>query len=104
VDVAESLNVPLSAAIGEVRRELERAMLEGSDSEVAFRAGAIEFEFTVGFERTADADAGVRVWVVSLGGKAGLQHTETNRLKVTLTPVNREDEDEDLVIRSTRSG
>ena len=44
------------------------------------------------------------VWVVSLGGKAGLQHTETNRLKVTLTPVNREDEDEDLVIRSTRSG
>src|SRR3954451_8580757 len=81
--------VPLSAAIGEVRRELAKAIEEGRDSPVAFRAGPVELEFTVAFDRTVGGDAGVRVWVLSIGTRAEATRTETNRLKVTLTPVDR---------------
>jgi hypothetical protein len=94
----ETPQVSLSSAIGEVRRQLAIAIEEGGDSDVAFRAGPVELEFTVGFERTAGADAGVRVWVVSVGAKGEVQQTQTNRLTVTLTPVRRGD---DQLIRST---
>jgi hypothetical protein len=94
--VSESVtsNVPLSAAISEVRRELVRAIEEGTDSPVAFRAGPVELEFSVEFETTAGGEAGVKVWVVSVGGKAERTRSETNRLKVTLTPVNRQGGDQ----------
>ena len=87
-------NVPLSAAISEVRRELARAIEEGADSPVAFRAGPVELEFCVEFATTAGGEAGVQVWVVSVGGRAERTSTETNRLKVTLTPVNRQGGDQ----------
>ena len=91
--------VPLSAAIGEVRRELAKAIEEGRDSPVAFRAGPVELEFTVAFDRTVGGDAGIRVWVLSAGTKGEATWSETNRLKVTLTPVDREGHDQ--VIGST---
>ena len=97
----QALQVPLSAAIGEVRRELARAIEEGRDSPIAFRAGPVELEFTVAFDRTVGGDAGVRVWVVSVGTKGEARWSETNRLKVTLTPVDREGHDR--LIGSTAS-
>ena len=89
----EANQVPLSAAIGEVRRELAKAIEEGRDSPVAFRAGPVELEFTVAFDRTVGGDAGVRVWVISMGTKGEATWSETNRLKVTLTPVDRQGRD-----------
>jgi hypothetical protein len=89
----QAQQVPLSAAIGEVRRELAKAIEEGRDSPVAFRAGPVELEFTVAFDRTVGGDAGVRVWVLSIGTRAEATRTETNRLKVTLTPVDRQGHD-----------
>src|SRR4051794_31417930 len=97
----EASDVLLSAAISEVRHELAIAIEEGRDSEVAFRAGPVELEFTVGFERTAGGDGGIRVWVVSVGGRGELQSSQTNRLKVTLTPVDRQGNDR--LIGSTAS-
>jgi Trypsin-co-occurring domain 2 len=85
--------VRLSAAIAEVRRELSVAIEEGKDSAVAFRAGPIELEFEVAFDSTTGADASVRVWVVSLGAKGETHRSSTNRLKVTLTPVDRQGKD-----------
>lgn len=90
----QAWQVPLSAAIGEVRRELVKAIEEGRDSPIAFRAGPVELEFTVGFDRTVGGDAGVHVWVVSVGAKGETTSSETNRLKVTLTPVNRQGGDQ----------
>ena len=92
-DAGALSGVRLSAAIGELRRELATAIEEGSDSEIAFRAGPIELEFEVAFSNTVGADAGVRVWVVSVGAKGEVQRAATNRLKVTLTPVDRQGQD-----------
>jgi hypothetical protein len=83
------IGVGLADAIGTVRRELEAAIEAGLSSDVAFRAGSIELEFEVVFERTVSGDAGVRVWVVSVGGAGATSTSRTNRLKVILTPIDR---------------
>jgi hypothetical protein len=93
MDEDQAWRVPLSAAIGEVRRQLAEAIDEGRDSPVAFRAGPVELEFAVAFDRTVGSDAGVRVWVVSIGARGEATSSETNRLKVTLTPVDRDGRD-----------
>jgi hypothetical protein len=85
--------VKLSDAIEQVRVELERAIVAGTDSQVAFRAGPVELEFQVAFEATGSADAGVRVWVLSAGAKAQATRSTTHRLKVTLTPADRQGKD-----------
>lgn len=81
--------VSLAEAIERVRSELERAARAGAGSSIAFKPESVELEFDVVFEATAGADAGVRVWVVSLGAKAEASHSQTQRLKVTLSPVDR---------------
>ena len=89
----ESPGVRLSEAIAEVSRELSTAIEEGVDSAVAFRAGPIELEFDVAFDSTTGANGGVHVWVVSLGASHEVHRTVSNRLKITLTPVDRKGQD-----------
>jgi hypothetical protein len=90
----EPVDVELAAAIGQVREQLAKAIEEGKDSPVAFRAGPVELEFEVAFTVSAGADVGVRVWVVSVGAKGDVSRAATNRLKVTLTPVDRAGQDQ----------
>jgi hypothetical protein len=85
--------VELAAAIGQVREQLAKAIEDGKDSRVAFRAGPVELEFEVAFTASGGGDVGVRVWVVSLGAKGEVSRAATNRLKVTLTPVDRAGQD-----------
>ena len=87
--VAESAPVELAAAIGQVREQLTKAIEEGKDSPVAFRAGPVELEFEVQFAASGGGEAGVKVWVVSVGAKGDVSRGTTHRLKVTLTPVDR---------------
>ena len=85
----ELVRVELAVAIGQVREQLAKAIEEGKDSPVAFRAVPVELEFEVAFTASGGADVGVRVWVVSVGAKGEVSRAATNRLKVTLTPVDR---------------
>jgi hypothetical protein len=85
----EPAGVELAAAIGQVREQLARAIEQGKESPVAFRAGPVEMEFEVTFTSTVSGDAGVRVWVVSAGGKGERARGTTHRLKISLTPVDR---------------
>ena len=93
VGAGEPVPVELAVAIGQVRKQLAKAIEEGKDSPVAFRAGPVELEFDVEFTASGGADVGVRVWVVSLGAKGEVSRATTNRLKVTLTPVDRQGKD-----------
>lgn len=78
----------LAAAIGQVRSELALAIEEGRDSPVRFRAGPVELEFQVAVSRTKGVDGGVRVSVISVGGKWEKAGTETHRVLISLTPVD----------------
>ena len=81
--------VRLADAVELVRSELQEARERGASSSLAFVPGPVELEFEVVFDATAGVDAGIRVWVVSLGAKAEVSRGQTQRLKVTLSPVDR---------------
>ena len=85
----EAMGVELAAAIGQVREQLSQAIKAGKQSDVAFHAGPIEMEFQVAFTASGGGHGEVKVWVVSVGGKADVARGTTSRLKVSLTPVTR---------------
>ena len=59
----------LADAIELVRTQLEKAIKQGEESSVAFQAGPVELDFEVVFSATGGGEAGMRVWVVSVGAK-----------------------------------
>ena len=59
----------LADTIAAVRRELSSAQAAGQGEPVQFRTGPVELEFEVAVTRTRGGEAGVQVWVLTLGGK-----------------------------------
>jgi hypothetical protein len=81
-------NLPsLADTIAAVRRELASAQQAGVGQPVQFRTGPVELEFEVAVTRTGGGQAGVQLWVLTLGAKGELGHASTQRIKVTLQPV-----------------
>ena len=80
----------LADTIAAVRRELSSAQAAGQGQPVQFRTGPVELEFEVAVTRTGGGQAGVQLWVLTLGGKLERGHATTQRIKVTLQPVNPE--------------
>ncbi len=80
----------LADTIAAVRRELGSAQTAGQGQPVQFRTGPVELEFDVAVTRSGGGEAGVQLWVLTLGGKLGREHATTQRIKVTLQPVNPE--------------
>jgi len=78
----------LADTIAAVRRELSLAQAAGQGQPVQFRTGPVELEFDVAVTRTRGVGGGVQIWVLTLGGKLGREHATTQRIKVTLQPVN----------------
>lgn len=79
----------LAETIDLVRKELQRAADLGARERLAFRPESVEIELDVVFERSTGQDAGLRVWVLSAGAKVASSEARTERLKVTLSPVER---------------
>jgi Trypsin-co-occurring domain 2 len=78
----------LADTIAAVRRELGSAQAAGRGQAVQFQAGPVELEFEVAVTRTRGGEGGVQIWVLTLGGKAELGQATTQRIKVTLHPVD----------------
>ena len=93
----------LADTIAAVRRELTSAQEAGRGQPVQFRTGPVELEFDVAVTRTRGGEGGVQIWVLTLGGKLEQEHAATQRIKVTLQPVN-PDTGEDARIADTRRG
>jgi len=80
----------LADTIAAVRRELSSAQTAGQGQPIQFRTGPVELEFEVAVTRSGGGEAGVQLWVLTLGGKLERGHATTQRIKVTLQPVNPE--------------
>jgi hypothetical protein len=80
----------LADTIAAVRRELGSAQAAGQGQPVQFRTGPVELEFEVAVTGTRGGEGGVQIWVLTLGGKLERGHTATQRIKVTLQPVDPE--------------
>lgn len=78
----------LAEAIQGIRSDLQEAMAAGVDEPLCFDVGPVELEFTVNVQRDAGAKAGVKIWVVEIGGSGGMSRDMVQRIKVTLNPVD----------------
>jgi hypothetical protein len=93
----------LADTIAAVRRELSSAQKAGQGQSIQFRTGQVELEFEVAVTRSGGGEAGVQLWVLTLGGKLERGQATTQRIKVTLQPVNPET-GEDARIADARRG
>lgn len=93
----------LADTIAAVRRELNSAQVAGQGQPILFRTGPVELEFEVAVTRSGGGQAGVQLWVLTVGGKGELAHATTQRIKVTLQPVNPET-GEDAQVTDARQG
>jgi len=101
--MAEEQRIGVEEAIRTLRAELTAAMLEGEGQQLQFRAGPIELEFLVQVSREKGADAGIRFWVVSIGGSAKATSNTTHRIKLTLNPIALDGKDGEMSGHAKRS-
>jgi hypothetical protein len=78
--------VGLAAAIRRLRTELSEARVEGEGEDLRFRLGQVELEFAIEVTREGSGEAGIKFWVVSLGGRAGVSDARTHRVTLSLVP------------------
>lgn len=73
--------------IKDLREELERAVVAAEGKMLRFELGAIELEMSVALERSGQAGAKVRFWVVETGAEATAGTNSTQRIKLELQPT-----------------
>ncbi len=78
--------VGLAEAIEQVRAELEQARETGADKDLRFRLGEVQLDFAVELSKEGGADAGVRLWVVSVGASGSASTTRTHTVAVKMIP------------------
>jgi Trypsin-co-occurring domain 2 len=83
------MEIELATLLASLRSEINRARLDAADEEVRFRVDSIHLELQVAVEKAAEADAGVRFWVVSMGGKGTAKSAETHVIKLDLAAVTK---------------
>jgi hypothetical protein len=76
----------LAKVIKDLRAELEDAIIAADGEALLFELGPTELELSVAIEAGAHADAKARFWVMDAGAGANVNHSNTQRIKLTLTP------------------
>ncbi|WP_194908972.1 trypco2 family protein [Catenulispora rubra] len=78
--------IELASVIRDLRVELEQAVVAADGAALRFELGPIELEVSVALEREAGSGTKVRFWVVQAGADGKIGTTNTQRVKLTLTP------------------
>ncbi|MCC0095277.1 MULTISPECIES: trypco2 family protein [Streptomyces] len=78
------MNIELADLLTSLRSEINRARVDAAGQDVRFKINSIDLELQVAVEKTGEGNAGVRFWVVSLGGKATAKSAETHTVKIAL--------------------
>jgi hypothetical protein len=83
---AMSSQIGLVDVVQALRSELARASAEGAGAEIRFPVGQITLEFQVGVTKAAEAQGGIRFWVLELGAAAGVASESVQRVSIVLEP------------------
>lgn len=83
-------SVPLGQTIKDLRAELLEALREGAGKELRFRLKPVELELSLGITASLDGKAGVKFWVLELGGGGKLENVTGHKLKLVLEPIGPE--------------
>jgi hypothetical protein len=81
------IQIPLADAIRALRSELLKAVRAGQGEDIRFALGEVELEMQVEAAREATGEAGIKFWVVSIGGKGSRSSGTTHTVRLTLAPV-----------------
>jgi hypothetical protein len=92
----EATDIPLADAIARLRDELIRAAQEGAGKGVRFRLGPVKLDLAVAATYSGGGEAGIRFWLVTIGGKAEASKARTHTIHLELQPVG--EDDENLVV------
>lgn len=76
----------LAETMEALRAELARAAEAGAESGLQFPVTGVQLEFHVGITRSGEGNAGVRFWVVELGGSGSYTQEEIQTVTITLGP------------------
>lgn len=90
VSVAESLPkdvVGLADAIGALRDELVHAWSSSQEQRLRFKPAPVELTVQVAVTSSGTGRAGIRWWLVELGGEVSRESVMTQILKLSLEPV-----------------
>ena len=79
--------VPLAEFVSGLREELRKAQA-ARDPGLQFAVGPVSVEFNVVTSREGGPEAKVRFWVVEAGGSAKWSKEATQKVSMTLTPVD----------------
>jgi hypothetical protein len=78
------MDIELADLLASLRSEIGRARLDADGQDVRFGIKSIDLELQVAVEKSAEAKAGVRFWVVSLGGGGSTTSARTHTIKLSL--------------------
>ena len=81
------VKVGLKDAIEALRSELSESILVSEGKKVRFEVGEIEMEFQVAIEQTGTGKAGLKFWVVELGGEVADKTSMIHKIKIPLKPM-----------------
>jgi Trypsin-co-occurring domain 2 len=79
--------VGLGAAIEALREELTAAAASGAHQRLWFRPTSIELTVQAAVTRTGKGNAGIKWWLVELGGERSTNSATTQTLKLVLEPL-----------------
>ena len=94
----------LAETVEALRAELARAAAAGAGAGFQFPVAGVQLEFHVGVTKTGEGKAGVKFWVVELGGAGSYAREEIQTVTVTLgAPVDQYGEPVKIYRSSPRS-
>lgn len=91
-DAADGGWVGLPEAIESLREDLAMAWWDGKQRRIRFRVEPVELTVQVGVTRSSKGSAGVKWYVLTLGGERSREAVATQTLKLRLSPVLFDDE------------
>lgn len=92
VEVRPKGVVGLADAIGALRDELIRAWASGQQQRLRFKPAPVELTVQVAVTSAGSGRAGIRWWLVELGGEVSRESVVTQTLKLSLDPVMYDDQ------------
>jgi hypothetical protein len=89
--MAESQSgVPLADLVDAVRGELEMAAVNARGKKLQFEVQEVQLEVEVATTGTREGQGGLKIWVVTAGGKASKTDAATHKVTLTMSAVTAE--------------
>jgi hypothetical protein len=79
--------IPVADLVNAVRAELERAAVEAREHQLQFEVTDVQLEVEVATTGTRTAEGGLKLWVVTIGGKGSKENAATHKVTLNMSAV-----------------